>query len=231
MDTLSAASVSSFKLPTALHPKSHELHLFKHHFSQQFTKQKNPKVSKNFNNPPLLNSSSQPNTTLRTPKQSLKLQESHQNPSTGYAVALLDAARCHDALESVSRDVKRLSRWLSSEEINSIVSNPCVGKNEKAEILREIVKKGKFHKYLSKLVKLLVEKTNCKVEMVREVLVEFRRIYDELAMNGFDCTTTGVKMEINQVLEVAKRVQKISGAVRVSVRQLVDDRLYSSFAV
>lgn len=95
-------------------------------------------------------------------------------------------------------------------------------KKEKGEILKEIVNKGKFHKYLVKLVKLLVEKT--KVEMLSEVLSEFGRIYDELsgsANTQVVLVSSGVRMEENQLLGIAQRVQKLTGAAKVKVSQLV----------
>ncbi|KAI3444374.1 hypothetical protein Pfo_001039 [Paulownia fortunei] len=238
MDTLSG-SVSTFRIPS-LHPKSHELHHFKNHLPQQshlISSSSKPKTSKVSNKtttftthknfiPPFVNSSQ----AALPLKQSSK-PEFHQKASTGYAVALLDVARCHNVLEAVERDVKRLSKWLCNEQLRGILTNPCVEIKEKGEILKEIVRKGKFHKHLLKLVNLLVEKT--KVEMLSEVLMEFGRIYDELS--GSTSTqvvlvSSGVKMVENQVLGIAKRVQKLTGAAKVTVRQLVDERL-PSFAV
>ncbi|KAK6158927.1 hypothetical protein DH2020_006241 [Rehmannia glutinosa] len=245
MDTLSG-SVSSLKIPS-LHRKSNEFHHFKNHFPLQShlisstTKPKTSKVSnkpttfapthKNLINPPLVNSSSQATTSPL--KQSSEPEIFHQKASTGYAVALLDIARCHNVLEPVERDVKRLFKWLRNEQIHGIIANPSLERKEKGEILKEIVKNCKFHKYLLKLVNLLVEKS--KVEIVSQVLMEFRRIYDELS----GCASTDqvvlvsseVKMERTQVLGIAKRVQKLSGAVKVTVRQLADERLMPSFAV
>ncbi|KAG8391971.1 hypothetical protein BUALT_Bualt01G0242900 [Buddleja alternifolia] len=238
MDTLST-SVSTFKIPT-LHPKSHQY--VKNHLPQQphlfissTTKPKpkpKPKPSKlssnksktnttlnnNFITPPFVNTtSSQPLKQSSTPQHL-----THQKPATGYAVALLDIARHNDVVEAVQRDVTRLSKYLRNDQI-------------KGEVLKEVVRKGKFHKYLVRLVNLLFEKN--KVDMVSEVLVEFGRIYDELSCNNNNNTqlvfvSSGVKkMEENQVLEIAKRVQNLTGAVKVKVRQLFVDEKLPQFAL
>lgn len=132
-------------------------------------------------------------------------------------------------LEVVERDVKRLSKWLCNDQLRAIVLvNPCV---EKGEILKEIVKKGKFHKYLVKLVKLLVEKN--KVEMLSEVLMEFGRFYDDVsgsANSQVVFVSCGEKIEENEILGIARTVQKLSGAAKVKVRQLVGELPSISFA-
>lgn len=225
MDTLSG-SVSTFNIPS-LHPISHH---FKTHPSHLIPSTTVPNTSKLSNKattfttthsnflPPLVYS---PQSALPL-KQSSQHPEFHQKASTGYAVSLLDAARCNNVLEAVERDVKRLSKWLCNDQLSVVLPNPCVEKKEKGEILKEIVKKCKFHKYLVKLVKLLVEKT--KVEMLSEVLLEFGRIYDELsgsANTQVVLVSSGVRMEENQLLGIAQRVQKLTGAAKVKVSQLV----------
>ncbi|PIN05995.1 hypothetical protein CDL12_21455 [Handroanthus impetiginosus] len=242
MDTLSS-SVSTFKLPS-LYPKSPELHNLKNHLPRQSylinssttgpsTSKVSNKATSNFTTTqyknltlPCVNSSQ---AILPPLKQSSKREFNHK-ASSGYAVALLDVARSKNLLEEVEKDVKRLSKWLRNEQLQGIITNPFVDTKEKGEIVKEMVKKGKFNKHLVKLVNLLAEKT--KVEILSEVLMEFGRIYDELIGSTTQVVLVpcGVKMEENQVFKIAKRVQKISGAVKVKVRQLVDGRL-PSFAV
>ncbi|KAL7158963.1 hypothetical protein ABFS83_02G178100 [Erythranthe nasuta] len=235
MDTLSG-SVSSLKIPTAattLRHKSHQLH--HHHFNQHpaghlIISSKPPNNHNNNNNlstsnnlSPFLNASSSSCSSPPVVKQSgcskPELQFHHKKASTGYAVALLDAARAQNVLELAKRDVKKLSKWLSNEQLMSCI----VEQKEKGEIMKEIMKKGKFnYKHLGKLVKLLVEKN--KVEMVKDVLLEFQRMYDELMSSNHDQVVLippGMKMEENQILGIAKRIQKITGADKVMVfRQL-----------
>ncbi|KAK4418483.1 ATP synthase subunit delta, chloroplastic [Sesamum alatum] len=244
MDTLSGSVSSTFNIPS-LHPKSHH---FKNHLPHLIasTSTSTPKPSKvssnkatiftahnNFINPPLVNSS-QSALPLKQSSKQQQQPESHHKASTGYAVALLDVARCNNVVQVVERDVKRLSKLLCNDQLSAIVVNPCV---EKGEILKEIVKKGKFHKYLVKLVKLLVEKS--KVEMLSEVLMEFGRIYDDLSGSSSANSTTqvvfvssgsGVKIEEKQLLGIARTIQKLSGAASVKVRQLVGRTQFPSIS-
>lgn len=89
--------------------------------------------------------------------------------------------------------------------------------------MREIMEKGKFEKVLRKMVNLLVDGN--KVEMVKEVLMEFGRICGELMISVNDQVVlieSGLKMEVNQVVQIALRVQRITGAGKVKVRQLIN---------
>ena len=59
---------------------------------------------------------------------------------------------------------------------------------------------------------------------------EFEKIYDELCGTRTVLVSSEKKMEENQLFEIAKRVQMLSGAVNVKVRNLVEDRV-PSFAL
>jgi hypothetical protein len=96
-------------------------------------------------------------------------------------------------------------------------------------IIRRVVEQGNFQRHVVVLVKMLMKKN--KLEIVEQVLEEFVRIYDEL------CGTTQVvlvssKREIgkDEMFGIAKSVHKLNGAVRVRVRNLVQQS-FPSFAM
>ncbi|GER48692.1 ATP synthase delta-subunit gene [Striga asiatica] len=246
MDTLlSSTSLSTLSISGLRHhPKAHHL---KTHFPRlPISPTANPQKTPNKaaaaifaphrnNHPPLTTFNPSPQSANPPPKP-----QSCRNPATGYAAALLDVAKSHAALESVNRDVTRLSKWLGRPEITSVVSSPNLGKREKGEILREMVTRGNFHKYLVKLVNLLVGKRDFEVGMLGEVLMEFTRIYGELLMGGPSgaadgpvvLASSGVRMGRDQISGVAERIRKISGAVKViTVRQHAGDHRLPAFAV
>jgi len=91
------------------------------------------------------------------------------------------------------------------------------------------VEQRKFEGHVVALVKMLMKKN--KLGIVEEVLEEFMRIYDELC--GIQVVLVSSKREIgeDEMFGIAKSVQKLSGAVRVRVRNLVQESFPSSFAV
>lgn len=59
------------------------------------------------------------------------------------------------------------------------MTDPRVKQSEKGQVVKEITEKGKFHRHLVVLIKMLVDKS--KLGMVTQVLLEFQRIVEELS--------------------------------------------------
>ncbi|XP_010267478.1 PREDICTED: ATP synthase delta chain, chloroplastic [Nelumbo nucifera] len=233
MDTLST-SVSSLKapgLPTTapretFHFRSphtpfllpHYHHLSTHRPNSTFNKPSLPFTSKSYKSPFL--PSSQPS-SLRSPSPVV-----HRKAASGYAAALMDRARCSNVLEAVEHDVRRFSRLFHSEHLRAILNDPFVDDKTKGEEVKQVVEKGRFQKHLAVLLKMMIEKN--KMGMVNEVLQEFQRIYDELSGTRIVLVSSARKMEEDQLFGIAKRVQSLSGAMKIKVRHLIDESLSSS---
>lgn len=209
MDTLST-SISTFTNIPKSHLKNQLLHHHRHHHhhpSASTTKRQTTKISnksttlstQNHLLPPHVNSSR-------------SSSEPQQRPSTGYAVALLDAARRHNAVDAVRRDVRRLSRWLRDDQLRHAMADPFTDK-------AAIVKEGRFQKHLGKLVKLLAEKG--KLELLGQVLSEFGRIYDDLSLSVSNhqllLLPRGLKIHQNQILEIVGRIQRVTGEDKLTL--------------
>ncbi|XP_059318239.1 ATP synthase delta chain, chloroplastic [Lycium ferocissimum] len=237
MDTLST-SVSSLKVPT-IRRNSADFYNFKNPYtpppssSSHFNFRKPTSLISNKTNSfthkktcnfPTTNFPSLSKNPLHKQPSLRHHQTAHTRASSGYATALIDIAKCNNSLENLEKDVRRLSKWLRNEQLSAIMTDPFVENKEKGYVLKEILSKGKFNKYLVSVVKLLVEKK--KVGIVDEVLMEFERIYDQLCGTQVVLVSSKVKMEKCEIFEIANKVQEFSGAekVKVKVRNLVDDK-------
>ncbi|XP_057981007.1 uncharacterized protein LOC131166446 [Malania oleifera] len=238
MDTLSS-SVSTFGVPAALqYPTSRPLQYY-HHF-----KSTNP--SHHLPPPPHLSSTTKHNPIPNTPTPiffpSKKLTSTpysflssatsqsppvHRRAAAGYAAALLDVARSDNSIEAVGRDIKRLRKLLRNGQLGAVMIDPFMSAREKKRIVQEVVAKGKFHKYVVGLMTMLVERN--KLEIVGEMLEEFRRIYNEL--RGITpVVLVSTKIEEENMLGIAKRMQKLSGTMKMKVRQHSIDESLPSLA-
>ncbi|KAF6136206.1 hypothetical protein GIB67_001615 [Kingdonia uniflora] len=229
METLTT-SVSSLKVPglpsqTALR----ELHLFRPSQPTYTSHQLLNKQKSSISNTHVSSSTSKTTFTssLQTTPQtaSPKPIVTHRKASTGYAAAMLDIARCNNVLDTIERDVRRFLRMLRNKDLQSLLTSSVVESKVKGEVVREIAEKGKFQKYLVALVKMLTEKNQA--GMVKEVFEEFERIYDELSGTKVVMVSCSKKMEEDQLFGIAKRVQKMSGAMKVKVRHLINESLPS----
>ncbi|XP_054783292.1 ATP synthase delta chain, chloroplastic isoform X2 [Prosopis cineraria] len=127
----------------------------------------------------------------------------YRQPATGYAAAVIDIAQSSNSLHVVQRDVQRLMGFL--KDVNF----------QEPAMVRALVEQGGFHRHLVVLVKMLLKKN--KIGIVKQVLEEFERIYDELCGTQVVLVSSATKMEEDQLLGIAENVQKISGALKVKI--------------
>lgn len=100
---------------------------------------------------------------------------------------------------------------------------------EKGQVLIELAEKGKLNRNLVAILKLLVRKN--KSGLVNDVMLEFKRIYDELTgtchvlLLSSSSSSDDEKMDKNKLFGIAKGVQKLSGALKVKIRHAFDQSL------
>ncbi|KAF4384513.1 hypothetical protein F8388_003820 [Cannabis sativa] len=223
MDTLSS-SVSTIKVPTFhSNSSSRELThfkststlytpnslLFSTHKPINNTNSISTKLN-SFNNP-IFQSSSRPS--------SPSFAAIHRKASAGYAAALLDVAQLNNSVDSVGKDVERLSKLLKNNRVRAVLSDPFLEEEEKGRVVKGLVEKGRFNRHLVRLVKMLVGKN--KVGLLGEVLDEFEWVYDEILGTQMVLVSSKNRMAEEHLTGIARRVQKLTGAVKVKVRNLV----------
>lgn len=234
MDSLSS-SVSTLKVP-ALYSTSRELYHFK---TTPQTSHLPPNLSASTTKTNPLSNKATTHLTHKTftPSFFSHSQASsftpfspplHLKPSSGYAAALIDIAQCNNSLDTVGKDVQRFLKLLRNKQIQAVLVDQLISEKDKGQVIGEVVKKWRFNRHLVSLVKMLIEKN--KVGIVKEVLEEFERIYDELSGTQVVLVSSATKMGEDEMVGIAKRVQKLSGAMKVKVRNLVYESL-PSFAI
>lgn len=128
----------------------------------------------------------------------------------------------------VEDDARRLLKLLRNKQIHDVLADPVNGEKEKGQVLIEVAKKGEFGRHLMGLVKMLVKKN--KASIMKEVLEEFERIYDELCGTQVVLVSSANKLGEEQLSGIAKRVQSLTGAAMVKVRNLIHDNSRPSLA-
>lgn len=118
---------------------------------------------------------------------------------------------------------------LRNAKLNSVLSDPSVGEEEKAQVMRQVIRIGKFHRQLEALLKMLVNKN--RVGLIPEMLLEFERIYDEMCGTQIVLVSSVKKMKEDQLLGIAETVERFSRGLRVKIRNLFSESLTNSYAV
>ncbi|WOL13119.1 hypothetical protein Cni_G21888 [Canna indica] len=137
----------------------------------------------------------------------------YRSASTGYAAALVDAARCDGVLGAAERDARRLLHG-----IRGVLVDQALDERTKGKVVRGVAEGGGFYRHLVSLVRMLVAKG--RVGLVEEVMEEFGRICDGLSGTRAVVVSSKGDMEDERLLEIARKVQKASGAPRVRVRHV-----------
>ena len=140
----------------------------------------------------------------------------YRKPATGYAAALIEVAQGNNSLHLVQKDVHRLLNLFRSVNFQSQIDSSTVDN-------------WKFHRHLVVLMKMLVKKN--KIGIVKEVLEEFERIYEELCGTQVVLVSSEKKIREDEILGIAKSVQQLSGAMKVKVMNLVNNDGLPSYAV
>uniref|UniRef100_A0A7C8YX71 Uncharacterized protein n=1 Tax=Opuntia streptacantha TaxID=393608 RepID=A0A7C8YX71_OPUST len=193
MDALSTTSVANFQVPKTFNPTTfnhRNVSPVRHHLPTTAGKSSisttNPSSSATFpqkdNFAPLYSNHSKrvpPYSPPRTLPFKAPRATAHRRAASGYAAALVDVAQCNGVVLEVEKDVRRLLKVLRNGQVEEFMRDGMVDDREKGEVVKELVEKGKFQGVLVGLVKMVIEKGR-RVEMVKEILEEFQRIFYQL---------------------------------------------------
>ncbi|KAK1408806.1 hypothetical protein QVD17_40866 [Tagetes erecta] len=180
MDAIST-TVSSINLPKP-HPKTHHFHHLKpylhhHHHISTTTAKHHTSISSKPSSPS--HHTYTPHHLKPTSQPIPSRVQTHRNAATGYAAALVDTALSNNLLDVIHKDVKRLLKWIKCNEmLKSVMNDAFVEEGVKGRVVKEVSEKGKLHRKVVAMVKMLVVKS--KSGMVVQVMEEFERIYHDL---------------------------------------------------
>ncbi|CAN6463775.1 unnamed protein product [Victoria cruziana] len=149
--------------------------------------------------------------------------------ATGYAAALVDIARLDDAIDSFADGISRLRRLLRSSGLHAILIDPSTEEAAKKGLVRAVAGLAHLHKHLAFFLNMIIDKG--KVDLLEEILKEFEKIYDELSGTKVVMVASRRKLEEAEALNIAQMVQSKSGARKVKVRNVVNDRLHEAYNV
>ncbi|KAF5733285.1 putative ATP synthase delta chain [Tripterygium wilfordii] len=232
MDALSS-SVPTLKAPI-LHARPREFYQFKTHHSLSHPHLSSATKPNSFSSKPSFSPYKTLVPPLPSPSQSQNQTQTffpgspvttHRNPASGYAAALVDIAQRDNSLGELRKDVRRFSKLLHCDQFQAFLNDPSIGNKDKGQLVKEVAIRGNFKRHLVGLLKMLIDRN--KQGMISEVLMEFQRIYDELSGTEVVFVSSAKKMEKHQLFGIANRVQQLTGAMEVKVRNLFGERLPS----
>ncbi|KAL3693217.1 hypothetical protein R1sor_006868 [Riccia sorocarpa] len=152
-----------------------------------------------------------------------------ESAAAGYSGALAELAQSADALDTVYRDVEVLSDLLKNQEVFEFLISPVVAEEKKKSILKTFADDAKFHEYTVSFLNILVDKK--RFGIIRDVVKEFSNIYYELTETEIATVISAVKIEKAQLALIAKKIQSLSNAKNVRIKNDIDPTLIAGFKV
>ncbi|KAL2634430.1 hypothetical protein R1flu_005909 [Riccia fluitans] len=151
------------------------------------------------------------------------------NAATGYAGALAEIAQESNILDAVYRDVEILADLLKNQEVFDFLTSPVVVLEKKKSILKTFADDAKFHEYTLSFLNILVDKK--RFNLIKDIVKEFFTIYYDLTETQIATVISAVKIEKAQLALIAKKIQSLSNAKNVRIKNEIDPTLIAGFKV
>ncbi|BBN04571.1 F-type H+-transporting ATPase subunit delta [Marchantia polymorpha subsp. ruderalis] len=147
----------------------------------------------------------------------------------GYASALAELAQGGNILDAIYRDVEILGDMLKNKEVFEFLSSPIVVEEKKKSILKTFADDAKFHDYTLNFLYILIDKK--RFGLINDICKEFSGIYYELTETQLATVISAVKIEKAQLALIAKKIQSLSNAKNVRIKNEIDPTLIAGFKV
>ncbi|XP_023637427.1 ATP synthase subunit delta, chloroplastic [Capsella rubella] len=149
--------------------------------------------------------------------------------ASSYAMALADVAKRNDSMESTVTDIEKLEQVFSDPQVLNFFANPTITVEKKRQVIDDIVKSSSLQSHTSNFLNVLVDAN--RINIVTEIVKEFELVYNKLTDTQLAEVRSVVKLEPPQLAQIAKQVQKLTGAKNVRVKTVIDASLVAGFTI
>jgi F-type H+-transporting ATPase subunit delta len=163
--------------------------------------------------------------------------------SGGYAAALAEAADAEGILEAVMSDVQVLRRALADPShghshgrgggdgagLQSFLLDPTVLDEHKKDVVETLGREAGFRECTLNLLRLIVERRRASI--LADMADRFEEIYNEITATEPVLVISAVKIDVPRLALIATKVQRLTGATNVRIRNSVDPSLVAGFVV
>lgn len=147
----------------------------------------------------------------------------------GYATALVELAQSTGNLEAIHKDIESFGDILKNPEIYEFLVSPVVLDEKKKSILKTLADDAKFHPFTLNFFYVLIDKK--RFGLINDIVKESSTIYYELTDTQLATVASAVKIEKAQLALIAKKIQTLSGAKNVRIKNVIDPSLIAGFIV
>ncbi|KAF8025068.1 hypothetical protein BT93_F2042 [Corymbia citriodora subsp. variegata] len=146
-----------------------------------------------------------------------------------YAAALADVAKSNNTLDATSADVEKIDQIFSDKGVFTFFSNPTVDLEKKREMVDEISASSGLQPHTANFINILIEAK--RIDLIKDIVKEFEAVYNRLTDTELAVVSSVVKLEPQHLAQIAKQVQKLTGAKNVRIKTAIDPTLVAGFTI
>ncbi|KAE9458943.1 hypothetical protein C3L33_09150, partial [Rhododendron williamsianum] len=144
--------------------------------------------------------------------------------SESYASALSSVAVETGTLEATAADVEKVAKLFSDPEAADVKTGIL-----DSGVVDQFASENKLQPHTANFINILID--NDRIELVHEILTEFEIAYNKLTDTEVAVVSSVVKLESQHLAQIAKGVQRLTGAKNVRVKTEIDPSLLAGFTV
>eukprot|EP00270_Netrium_digitus_P007504 TRINITY_DN218_c0_g1_i3.p1 TRINITY_DN218_c0_g1~~TRINITY_DN218_c0_g1_i3.p1 ORF type:complete len:281 (+),score=83.70 TRINITY_DN218_c0_g1_i3:71-844(+) len=152
-----------------------------------------------------------------------------ESPAAGYAAALLEVAKSNNVLDSIHKDVEVLLSLSNNAEVAKFLNNPTIADDQKKAVVKSIAAENKFSEYSVNFLNLLIDRR--RISLIKDIAANFEDLYCQVSDTQVAIVSSAVKLENSQQALIAKKLQSLTGARNIKLKNVVDSSLIAGFVV
>ncbi|CAM8935888.1 unnamed protein product [Rhodiola kirilowii] len=150
--------------------------------------------------------------------------------ASSYASALADVAKATNTLEATAADVEKIEKFFSDPPIAAdFFSSPVISLEKKCEVLDQIAATCNLQPHTVNFINILVDMK--RMDIIKDILKEFEIVYNKMTDTELAVVKSVVPLESQHLEQIAKGVQKLSGAKNVKIKTVLDPSLVAGFTI
>ncbi|KAJ8439114.1 hypothetical protein Cgig2_027040 [Carnegiea gigantea] len=149
--------------------------------------------------------------------------------ATNYATALIDVAKSNDTLEATSADIEKIDKIFSDDEVYEFFTIPVIDMEKKRSVLDDIIQSSGFQPHTANFLNILLDMQ--RMELIRDIVSEFEVEYNKVTNTELAIVSSVVKLENEHLAQIAKGIQRLTGAKNVRIKTVIDPSLVAGFTI
>ncbi|XP_028765068.1 ATP synthase delta chain, chloroplastic-like [Neltuma alba] len=149
--------------------------------------------------------------------------------AASYALALADVAKANNTLDSTTADIEKIEEIFADPGVFSFFNNPTIETEKKKKVVEEIATSSSLQPHTQNFLNILVDAK--RIDLIKDIAREYEFVYNDLTDTELAIVSSVVKLESQHLAQIAKQVQKLTGAKNVRIKTLIDPSLVAGFTI